>query len=141
MDSILAQTDTARMRAHGDAEPTAPTNQTEGLHENNSAVLLRCHQQNAQHLTHARKPTRVDLYYVDRLGLQELFEYHSIMGVFPRSNANPIRFESLANGSMAKDVVRRSRLFNKPSRTAMSIYTQIVQAIIYQGLMGSNPFT
>src|SRR6266852_4615558 len=66
---IFAQANAAGMRAHGDAE------------------LCR-HQHHRKHFVHAAEPAAIYLAKADGVGLQELFEDHSILAVFSGVDAN-----------------------------------------------------
>jgi hypothetical protein len=74
------------------------------------------HEQYTQNLTDSRQPARVNLNDVDRFRLQELFEYHAVMSMFPGSYSDSMWFERIADGCVAQDVVRSSGFFDKPDK-------------------------
>lgn len=96
VDDILAEAYSACMRAHRYAK-------------------LGRHEQDAEDLTHARQPARVDLDHVDRLRLQQLLEDHPVVRVLARRNANPVWLQRLAHRRVPEDIVWRRRLLDEPT--------------------------
>lgn len=94
--NVFTQTDTSSVRAHGNPE-------------------LSRHQKNGEDLAHSPETTRVNLTYVDRLGLQELLERHPVVGVLSGSNTNPVRLQLFPNRSVTESIIRGSRLLNEPA--------------------------
>src|SRR5438132_14402098 len=91
MLNIFAKPDSARMRTNRHAE-------------------LGRHQQHCQYLVYAPKTTAIDLAKANRVGLQQLFEYHAILTVF--AGCYPDGCNRAGNLRMAQHVIGRGRLFN-----------------------------
>ena len=77
--------------------------------------VLGGHEKYAQNFADTCQTAGIDLTYINGIGLQELLENHAIVGMLAGRNANPMRLQCLANCSVAKDVVRRSGLFDEPA--------------------------
>src|SRR5258707_13095625 len=90
---VLAESNTAGVRAHGNSE-------------------LCCKQENGDHLIHATQPATVDLTEAYGIGLHELLEDHAILTLFARGNAN--RRDGLCDCGVTEDVVGARRLLDPP---------------------------
>ena len=62
------------------------------------------------------------MYDVESVGLQELFEDHTVMSVFPSRHANAVGLECSADGSVAEDVIRGGWFFDEPRRSLNEQY-------------------
>lgn len=80
----------------------------------NRHTELRSHEQNAQDFIDTGKSTTVNLNDIDRVCLQQLFEDHSVVGVFAGSDADSVRLQSFTDGCVTENVVRSRRLLDKP---------------------------
>ena len=87
-----------------------------GIALDTCTVVLGSHDKDAEDFADTCQPAGVDLAHVNGLSLQELLEDHAIVGMLAGGNANAMRFQRLANGGVAKDVIRRGGLFNEPAR-------------------------
>ena len=96
MDDILAQTDTACVRAYRDAK-------------------LGRHEEHAEHFAYASEATGVNLAHVDGLGLKKLLEDHAVVGVLASCDADAVRLERLADRGVAEDVIGRGGLLDEPA--------------------------
>ena len=97
--------------------------------QNRSCCSLCGHEEHAEYLADARKATRVDLADVYSVRLKQLLEYHPVMRVLPRRDADPQRFQCATYGRVSKDVVRRRGLLNEPSE-CMRAHTNSPSACI-----------
>src|SRR5215813_526771 len=95
MLDVFAKTYTSRVRANGHAE-------------------FCSHQQDRDNLVNAGKSATVDLAKIDRTGLKQLLEHHTIVTMF--AGCDPNRRHRLPNGRMTENVVRVGRLFD-PKRS------------------------
>ena len=94
--------------------------------------VLGGHEKYAQNFADTCQTAGIDLAYINGFGLQQLLEDHAIVGMLPGGNANSMRLQCLANCSVAKNVVWRSRLFDEPadeceytlSQRAVSLFTK-----------------
>ena len=84
--------------------------------------VLGGHEKYAQDFADTCQTAGIDLTDVNGFGLQELLEDHAIVGVFAGGNANAMRLQCLANGSVTKDVVRRSGLFDEPVMDVSTLF-------------------
>ena len=89
------------MRTHGNAE-------------------LGRHQKDGEDLAHSTETTRVDLTYVDSLGLQELLEGHPVVGVLSGSNTDSVGLQLFPDGSVTESIIRGSRLLNEPAKRVLT---------------------
>ncbi len=123
MNHVFTQTDATSVRADGDAK-------------------LGGHQEHTNNFADTSKATRVDLADVDGLGLEELFEHHSVVCVFSSRNADTIGLQRLADSGVSEDVIRRSGLFNEPVRDEINKHASIDHIMLpYHGLMSASPLT
>ena len=88
--TVLAQSDSTRMRAHRHAE-------------------LRGEQQNRERLAQPAEAATVELAEIDRAGLHQLLEHHAVRRMLSGRNAD--RPDRAANRGVAQDVVGTGRLF------------------------------
>ena len=75
---------------------------------------LFTHQQYAQDLSDPCETTRVQLYDIQSISLQELFEHHAVVSVFASCNTDPKGLEGSAHSSVSENIIRRCWLFDKP---------------------------
>lgn len=74
------------------------------------------HQQYRENLTHTSETDGVNLADIDCFSLEKLLENNSIVSMFTSRDTDPIRLESLSDGSMPEDIVWSSRLLDEPRR-------------------------
>lgn len=60
--------------------------------------------------------------HINGFGLQQLLEDHAIVGMLAGGNTNAMRLQCLANCSVAKDIVWRSRLFDEPAMDVSALF-------------------
>lgn len=112
MDNILAQSDSAGMWAHRDAEPKCGNKYSNACASSQSS--LGSHEEHAEYLTDAGKTARVNLHYINCLGLEQLFEHHPVVRVLACGDTDTVRLQSFPDSRVPEDIIRRSRLLNEP---------------------------
>ena len=75
--------------------------------------LLFAHQKNCHYFVHSSQAASIHLTIINSLSLQKLLKKDSVLAVLARCNFDTIRFQCLPNGSMPKNIIWRSRLFDK----------------------------
>lgn len=90
MNNILAEANTASVRAYNDTK-------------------LGSHEQHTQHLRHTSQATRVNLANVNSVCLEQLLEDNAVVCMLPCGDSNTVRFQTLTDSCMAEDVVRCCR--------------------------------
>lgn len=76
---------------------------------------LRAHEEDSEDLGDTGDPTGLDLVDVDGEGLEELLEDDMVVRVLGRGDADAVRGERDADGSMAEDIIARGKLFDEPA--------------------------
>ena len=114
VDHILAQADTSRMGADGDAKPVMHRSMRRRQTTTVTAHSLRSHQEHAENLADTSETAGVNLKNVDGLGLEQLFEDHAIVGMLPRRDPDPVGLQGLADCGVSKGIVRSRGLLDEP---------------------------
>ena len=83
--------------------------------------LLRGHKEDAENLADARKTARVDLADVDSLCLEELFEYHPVVGMFSGGDADSVGLKGFPDGSVTENVIGSGGFFDEPTRISVRL--------------------
>lgn len=109
MNDIFTETNTAGMWAH------------------RYAKFLR-HQKYAQNLADSSKSARVNLAHIDRLRLEKLLEYHSIVSMLACCNTDTMGRESFTDGCMSENIIRCRRLLDEPVENGQGTVVLKVEA-------------
>lgn len=89
MNDILAQSNTASMRAHWHAK-------------------LGGHEHDAENLVDTSHAARIYLTHVNSIGLEQLLEDHAVVGVLAGRDADAVRLQLFADASVTENVILRS---------------------------------
>ena len=58
---------------------------------------------------------------VDSLCLEELFEYHPVVGMFSGGDADSVGLKGFPDGSMTEDVIGCRGFFDEPTRISVRL--------------------
>ena len=98
-------------------------------------LLLLGHEQDGHNFIHATEATCVYLAVINGTRLQKLLEHDAILTMLASRDADAMQFQSLPNGRMPQDVIRRRWLFNKPTPVSMPV---LVTQLSYTGLNSAS---